>query len=110
MAACTKYNNSKDTITFFVQSATYYLSTLHYLRLRTRYITQCWQVVRSTECGPVDSSVVTVAGAGAELLLGLLLTHGRQESLLGPHLLRPPLSLGQALQGRGLQGLPPDIS
>ena len=54
--------------------------------------------------------MVTVAGAGAELLLGLLLTHGRQESLLGPHLLRPPLSLGQALQGRGLQGLPPDIS
>ena len=48
--------------------------------------------------------------AGAELLLGLLLTHGRQESLLGPHLLRPPLSLRQALQGRGLQGLPPDIS
>ena len=81
-----------------------YLSTLH-----TRYITQCWQVVRSTECGPVDSSVVTVAGAG-ELLLGpLLLTHGGQQSLLGPHLLRPPLSLGQALQGRGLQGLPPDI-
>ena len=56
----------------------------------------------------MDSSVVTVAGAG-ELLLGLLLTHGGQQSLLGPHLLRPPLSLGQALQGRGLQGLPPDI-
>ena len=56
----------------------------------------------------MDSSVVTVAGAG-ELLLGLLLTHGGQLSLLGPHLLRPPLSLGQALQGGGLQGLPPDI-
>ena len=96
----------QNTIILKIQSHFSFKALQLYNYTNPKYITQCWQVVRS---GPVDSSVVTVAGAG-ELLLGpLLLTHGGQQSLLGPHLLRPPLSLGQALQGRGLQGLPPGI-
>ena len=99
----------QNTIILKIQSHFSFKALQLYNYTNPKYITQCWQVVRSTDCGPMDSSVVTVAGAG-ELLLGpLLLTHGGQQSLLGPHLLRPPLSLGQALQGRGLQGLPPDI-